>query len=1428
VYCASALAAGARCAIRVVFHPSHPAAFSGEASVTYSGGFTAGRSIKGMGTVFAQLAIREDSDKGGPAILFDFGLHPAGQSSEQVFLVANLGGAEATNLAAADLADGFAFPGGTFPGGTGTYTASSGAVVPLCGTGAAANLPAGEQCAVRVAFEPALAQAYTTALHITFANGSGDSASANRDLRGTGTDLAVVELGCNNCNHDGVPVLDFGMSAAGSSHAAFVQVRNNGAQATILSDGATLSGGFAYAGGTFPGGSGQVNTGNGPTPFCGPAPYSLAPGSTCLIQLTFTAPDSSGAVGGIFTLATGGSLHASETLALTGASTKLAVVTVNDCIGCNGGGGGGGQPNHDFGYVALGAESTATFIVSNQGASAAALTDGGLAGSGFTWTGGTYPGGTGTTFLGGMAYPFCADTLAAGSGCVVRVSYQPSGTMQQTGSFSLGLGGATTPSVGYALSGTPTSLAVLSLSACLDCGGGGGGGTPTWDFGLVATDSDVTQTFFVRNSGNSAATLTSVTVGGDGFAWTGGTFPGGNPGTLLAGMGPNPVHYCPAQGGALEPGQTCAIQVTMSAHGISQQKGSLSLSFASAIPSSVAYNLQGMPTNLAIVSLTDCVGCGGGNGGGTPKHDFGYVALGSQVTATFFVANHSAKTATISGGSLGGAGFGWADGVGFPGGAGALQVDGGSYPFCGDSLEGNAVCVVQVMYSPSGTQTQQGSLGIQFAGATAASAGFDLSGTPTSLAVLSISLCENCGGTSGNATPTWDFGTVAADSQVNRLFYLRNSGASPATLSGASIFGDGFAWTGGTFPGGNPGTAAPIWGAPPVDFCPAGGGQLGAGQRCVFQVTFSAHGQAQQKGGFGLSFSGAVAPGLSYNLQGQATTLGIVFVRDCANCGSGGPGGDMPTHDFGTTAAGKSYVQHFVFTNAGANTVTLVPDPLSGDPAFSWNSSDYLGTGFPGLNPGSISTFGGVFPVCGGSLAGGSTCVAAVTYAASGSTVQSGEFSVALSGATTSAVAYHLTGAPTTAAIFTATTCLNCGLPTGVTPTQDFGPVEAPGTYTKWFFLQNAGSSPGSVTAATMDGDAFAWGSNGFDGSGYPGAEGGLVNVYGTNYSVCPALGEPIAGGQSCVFSVKYQASGADLQSGGFTLSVSGATLPSLHYQLAGHPTALAIVSITECPFCGMNPNGFDFGTAGTALDHLLLVNNTGASPAGLSDDTGWNESSLFGFTGGVYPGGVDTASMYGQVWPFCGASLAGHSSCFVSVRYLGTVTGTGTLTLGLGGATAPSASEPLKGTATARALLTVGDQSDWFPCTDTSCGGSPASFATPVDTSSPSRTFVVANRGALQASLGEVGLGEPFFFGTGTPLAFPGGSGSAIASDGVTWPLCGATLAAGTRCAVVVYLHPTAVGPAAGSLSIPYSDTIGSVTPAAVRTLSGTGQPGS
>lgn len=193
----------------------------------------------------------------------------------------------------------------------------------------------------------------------------------------------------------------YGSVAVGADVDKTFTLTNSGAaQATSISA-ATLSSGFSFKGGSFPGTSGTCSG-------------SLSAGSSCTFVVSFT-PTSGGATNYTTTISINyndGSTSTSATRGVQGTGYTSASLSISDAS------------LYDFGTVSVGTNQDHTFTLTNSGESTANSIVGAGISAPYSFLGGSFPGTGGT----------CAGSLSAGGSCtfVVRFSPTSSGVFNAT------------------------------------------------------------------------------------------------------------------------------------------------------------------------------------------------------------------------------------------------------------------------------------------------------------------------------------------------------------------------------------------------------------------------------------------------------------------------------------------------------------------------------------------------------------------------------------------------------------------------------------------------------------------------------------------------------------------------------------------------------------------------------------------------------------------------------------------------------------------------------------------------------------------------------------------------------------------------------------------------------------------------------------
>jgi len=240
------------------------------------------------------------------------------------------------------------------------------------------------------------------------------------------TYVASPILSFNNTNP-----MTFGTVASGasSSNVTLTLQNTGGATATTMS-GATMSGHFNYATGSYPGGG-----------TCGGA---LTAGSSCTIILRFN-PTTTGSLSDSITVTAAGGVSATHNLSGTGTAPNTAILAIDE------------SPLYDFGTYYMNMIIDHTFTVSNVGsANATSLAASPDLTPPFMYKGGSFPG-TGGTCTNGS-------TLNAGSNCTIVVTYAPTSPGPHTDTISISYhDGVTTTTTERDVQGFSNSLPTFNI-----------------------------------------------------------------------------------------------------------------------------------------------------------------------------------------------------------------------------------------------------------------------------------------------------------------------------------------------------------------------------------------------------------------------------------------------------------------------------------------------------------------------------------------------------------------------------------------------------------------------------------------------------------------------------------------------------------------------------------------------------------------------------------------------------------------------------------------------------------------------------------------------------------------------------------------------------------------------------------------------------
>jgi hypothetical protein len=1443
--CGTSLAGGESCALVVTFAPTSGGAQSAMLTVAYNDGAqdqSVSRPLTGTGRAPATLTLSD-----GPS--FDFGSVAVGGSATHTFDVVNGGSVAATALTAAALTAPFSFPGG-FPG---------------TGGDCATSLPAGMTCHVVVRFAPTAATTSSAMLSLSFDDGSGTMKTAAGALTGTGAPPATLIIS------DG-PTYDFGTRGVNTAVDHVFTITNPSAvDATQLAAGAGLTAPFDFAGGSFPGGSGGT--------FCGSRLAALA---SCTVALTFsptTAVTSSATLR--LTYSNGVGMQ-TVSRPVTGTGTTSAFLTVSDA------------PSFDFGTQPVNASVDHTFIVSNTGAATASsiavtaptgafslktngcsagtlaaaascnvvvtfhptmagasmsslglsyndsvasnvmasrtvrgtatdrafltLTDGPLYAFGphpvgsstehsFTVTNTGAAAASSLSFA-ALASPFsvkngttCGGLLAVGGTCQVTVVFSPTQASAGTATLSLSYndGGAQQMAT-RDVSATAVAPAALVVSD-----------GPTYDFGAVAVNGAAGHVFFVSNTGGWPASSVGPGALMPPFQFLGGAWPGfgGDCGAVLA------------------PGASCRVALSFSPTTAASASAMLSIGYNDGVATqSVMRALAGTGTSHAALVITDLpypFYAQFGIPADPATYAFGSVGVGQTGYHPFSVTNVGGGDASALSGMVGG-------GFTFRGG-GAAPGQGGS---CTATLAVGQSCILMVSFVPGSAGPATGMLSLSYddGGGTMHTAVRALSGTGTSAAALVLQDFP------GFSFPyPIDLGTVGVGGVSERDLYVFNSGGGTATQVSGAVFGPGFKWSGGVFPGVG-GTCSDT---------------LPAGATCRVGVVFSPTTAGPVTDTLRITyFDGAAMQSVARGVGGTGTYQALLLVRPVSN---GGP--STPAYGFATSGVGSSSDVTLQVVNLGGGDATQL------------------------MVSGAAAPFTVKSSTCGSAIPTGTDCQLVVTFhpTAAGTFFGSLTFSYN-DGASTQSLKFGLSGTATANALVRLVQSgggggdlgpIDFGV-TGTSLTRDFdvvnvgaanatamsfatlaapfslsgntcGAMLAPGarcTVTVRFAPSGGGVFGATLRLSYQDGSAAAsvaqdvtgtgtsdavlsitdcmnCGGGGNDGPHHDfGLQGApqTATFYVTNVGpvattslslTLPSPSAPfsitqndctavLAAGATCTLTVTFTPTVAGYFVKALTASYadSAGAQPPVTVALSGTASVDAILVISDCNNCGVSydrngtPRPFDFGLLGVPGSHTFGVTNIGSKPAtGLS------------FAAMTAPFSVTSTT--------CGATLNPTSSCTVIVTFTPPTTAgdfAGTLTVNYSDSLGaqPAARRGVIGTATSNAHLVMSTCSN---CGDN--GDVQLAYIFPVIGlgSSATTDFYVYNNGGQDA------LGLTF---TGLSGAFS-----------ITQNTCGPQLARGASCQLTVRFAPTAAQSYAQTLSLAYSDSSGA-QPSVTRDVQGTG----
>ena len=404
----------------------------------------------------------------------------------------------------------------------------------------------------------------------------------------------------------------------------------------------------------------------------------------------------------------------------------------------------------DFGSVAAGSQSSNSVTLTSSGTAAVVIQSLAVSGDAFS--------------AGNIQLPL---TLAPGQQVALPLTFAPSAGGAQKGAVTLTDNAAGSPN-SISLTGTGTTSASLSTPASVD-------------FGDVTVGSSGSKTITLVSNGSAAVTIKSIAVAGGSFS--------------------GPPMALPQ---VLQPNQQMALKVRFSPAAEGNSTGSITISSNSATNASATIPMHGKGIATTAPSLS----------ASATSLSFGQVAIGSQEAKSLTVTSTGTAPATISGGSVTGAGY-TATYAGVP-------IANLSAPL---TLQPGQRVTFDLVFDPTKPGASNGQLSLATDTGSPVSVSLSGKGTNTSSPALTLS------------DSSLNFGDVQMGSTGVQQLTLTSSGTAPVTISSAAIAGQNFQVTSVQYPAGTTGWPA----------------TLNPGQQVVLSITFSPDAAAPFNGNLALT-----------------------------------------------------------------------------------------------------------------------------------------------------------------------------------------------------------------------------------------------------------------------------------------------------------------------------------------------------------------------------------------------------------------------------------------------------------------------------------------------------------------------------------------------------------------------------------------------
>jgi hypothetical protein len=314
-------------------------------------------------------------------------------------------------------------------------------------------------------------------------------------------------------------------------------------------------------------------------------PVTLSPNQQVTLMVQFN-PTTSGAASGQLTVNSTSSVSPVTvvTLSGTGAAAPSPQLTVSPA-------------SVSFGSVTIGSPATQNVTLTSSGTSAVTVNSASISGTGYTFTGGSFP-----------------VTLNPNQQVTLQVKFNPATSGTASGQLTVSSTALTNPTSTVSLSGTGAAALNPQLSIS----------PASVSFGTVTIGSPATQNVTLTSSGTSAVTVNSASISGTGYTVTGGTFPV-----------------------TLNPNQQVTLQVKFNPATAGAASGQLTVSSTALTNPTSVVSLSGTGTAALNPQLSIS----------PASVSFGSVTIGSPATQNVTLTSSGTSAVTVNSASISGTGY---------------------------------------------------------------------------------------------------------------------------------------------------------------------------------------------------------------------------------------------------------------------------------------------------------------------------------------------------------------------------------------------------------------------------------------------------------------------------------------------------------------------------------------------------------------------------------------------------------------------------------------------------------------------------------------------------------------------------------------------------------------------------------------------------